>query len=268
MTLNFYQSLEFGLRHKNAFRFWWIDLFDIWASLVGDSVSEESACTAGDLGSVLGSGSFPGEGSGNPLQYSCLENPMDRGSWQAMVHGVTRVRQDVATELPPTTTTIQLIRGFPDGSVVRNLPAMQELQKIRVQYLGWPAPLEKQMGTLFLAWNPMYSCLKNPINRGTWWATVRGQQRVGHDRCDWARGHTGYRMNNAKTLALKKYIAALTFLSVARFGGTLNVRVYENVDILRKARAIFPWMSRKNESDICISFPGLLCKLTNKYQSK
>ena len=41
-----------------------------------------------DTGSVPGSGTYPGEGNGNPLQYSCLGNPMDRGAWQATVHGV------------------------------------------------------------------------------------------------------------------------------------------------------------------------------------
>ena len=48
----------------------------------------ESACKAGDPDSITGSGSFPGEGNGNPLQYSCLENPMDGGAWQPTVHGV------------------------------------------------------------------------------------------------------------------------------------------------------------------------------------
>ena len=43
---------------------------------------------AGDMGSILGSGRSPGEGNGNPLQYSCLEKSMDRGVWQATVHGV------------------------------------------------------------------------------------------------------------------------------------------------------------------------------------
>ena len=51
-----------------------------------------SACNAGDLGSIPGSGTFPGEGNGNPLQYSCLENPMDRGAWWATVHGVAKRR--------------------------------------------------------------------------------------------------------------------------------------------------------------------------------
>ena len=45
---------------------------------------------AGDLGSIPGSGRYPGEGNSNPLQYSCLENPIDRGDWQATVHGVTK----------------------------------------------------------------------------------------------------------------------------------------------------------------------------------
>ena len=45
---------------------------------------------AGDLGSVPGSGRSPGAGHGNPLQYSCLENPMDRGAWQPTVHGVVK----------------------------------------------------------------------------------------------------------------------------------------------------------------------------------
>ena len=44
----------------------------------------------GDVGSIPGSRRFPGEGNGNPLQYSCLENLMDRGTWQAIVHGATR----------------------------------------------------------------------------------------------------------------------------------------------------------------------------------
>ena len=47
---------------------------------------EESTCHAGDVGLVPGLGRSPGEGNGNPLQYSCLENPMDRGAWWATVH--------------------------------------------------------------------------------------------------------------------------------------------------------------------------------------
>ena len=53
------------------------------------SIGEEFACNAGDPGSIPGSERSPGEGNGNPLQYSCLENPMDGGAWRATVHGVT-----------------------------------------------------------------------------------------------------------------------------------------------------------------------------------
>ena len=52
-----------------------------------------SACNAGDLGSTPGSGRYPGEGKGYPLQYSCLENSMVRGSWQARVHRVKSINQ-------------------------------------------------------------------------------------------------------------------------------------------------------------------------------
>ena len=58
------------------------------------SVGKKSACHAGDPGSIPGLGRSPGEGYRNPLQYSCLENPMDRGAWQATVHGVARVGHD------------------------------------------------------------------------------------------------------------------------------------------------------------------------------
>ena len=56
----------------------------------GGSDSMESAYNAGDLSSISGSGRFPREGSGHPLQYSRLENSMDRGAWWAAVHGVTK----------------------------------------------------------------------------------------------------------------------------------------------------------------------------------
>ena len=58
----------------------------------GGSEVKASACTAGDLGSIPGSGRSPGEGNGNPLQYSCLENPMDGGAWWATVHRVAKSR--------------------------------------------------------------------------------------------------------------------------------------------------------------------------------
>ena len=62
------------------------------------SVGEESACSAGDSGSISGSGRSPAGGNGNSLQGSCLENSMDRGAWQATVHGVPRVGHDLVTK--------------------------------------------------------------------------------------------------------------------------------------------------------------------------
>ena len=62
-----------------------------WASLIAQKVkSEECAYNEGDPDSMTGSGRSPGEGNGNPLQYSCLENPMDGGAWHATVQGVSK----------------------------------------------------------------------------------------------------------------------------------------------------------------------------------
>ena len=66
----------------------------------GSSVSKESACSAGDPSSISGSWRCPGEGNDKPLQYLCLENPMDRGAWQATVHGIARVGHNLATKPP------------------------------------------------------------------------------------------------------------------------------------------------------------------------
>ena len=63
---------------------------------------QETACKAGDADSIPGLGKFPGEGNGNPLQYSCLGNPKDRGAWQATVHGVASSQ----TRLSDLTTLI------------------------------------------------------------------------------------------------------------------------------------------------------------------
>ena len=68
-------------------------LFDsILMGFSGISVGKESACSVRDPVLIPVSGRSPGEGNGNPLQYSCLENPMDRGAWQATVYGITKSR--------------------------------------------------------------------------------------------------------------------------------------------------------------------------------
>ena len=64
----------------------------LFSCFPGSSDGKASAYNAGDPGSIPGSGRSPGEGNDNPFQYSCLENPMDRGAWWATVHGVAKSR--------------------------------------------------------------------------------------------------------------------------------------------------------------------------------
>ena len=64
---------------------WWGYMCDF----LGGSVVRNPPANAGDAGLISGWGRSPGEGNDNPLQYSCLENPMERGAWKAAVHGVT-----------------------------------------------------------------------------------------------------------------------------------------------------------------------------------
>ena len=70
-------------------------LREIWVFPCG-SVGKKSACNAGDLGSIPRSGRSPGEGNGNPLQYPCPENPMDRGAWWAIVPGVVKSQRQMS----------------------------------------------------------------------------------------------------------------------------------------------------------------------------
>ena len=87
------------------------------------SVGKESACNAGDLGSIPGLGRPPRKGNGNPLQYSCLENLMDRGACWATVHGVARVGHDLATKPPPPSGCSLILRPtgslFPQSGIYR-----------------------------------------------------------------------------------------------------------------------------------------------------
>ena len=72
------------------------------------SDDKESTCSAGALGSIPGLGRSPGERNGNPLQYSCLENPMDRGAWRATVHGVAKSRTRLSDSHTHTCICTQL----------------------------------------------------------------------------------------------------------------------------------------------------------------
>ena len=70
----------------------------LYLGFPGGSDPKESACKTGDRGSIPGSGRSPGKGNGNPLQYSCLGNPMGRGAWWATVHGVAKNRTQLSNE--------------------------------------------------------------------------------------------------------------------------------------------------------------------------
>ena len=77
----------------------------------------ESACNVGDLGLIPGLGRSPGEGNGNPFQYSCLENSMDRQAWQATVFSLQRVGHDLATQQQQQSTwrlSFSYTRGCPE----------------------------------------------------------------------------------------------------------------------------------------------------------
>ena len=144
-----------------------------------------NARDARDTGSLPGSGRSPGVGNGNPLQHSCLENPMDRGVWQG---GSQRVKHDWARMLQELYFKCKYILpgAFLVAQMVKNLPAMWETQ-VQTQgskTLGWENPLEKKMAThsSILAW-------RIPWTEPGGLQSI-GWHRVGHDWNDLACTHT------------------------------------------------------------------------------
>ena len=108
--------------------------------LRGGSDGKASAYNVGDLGLIPGSGRSPGEGNGNPLQCSCLENPMDQGAWWATIHGVAKSQTRQWFHF----TSLHFKYGLLGGSVVKNPPAMWETW---VRSLGWEDSFEKETDT-------------------------------------------------------------------------------------------------------------------------
>ena len=105
---------------------------------------------------IPGSGSSSGGGPDNPLQYSCLENPLDRGAWWAAFHGVTENQ----IQLKRQSMHANMLMGFPGGSASKEpLGSIPGLGR---------SPGKGNGNT------PQYSCLGNPMDRGAWQATVHG----------------------------------------------------------------------------------------------
>ena len=122
-------------------------------------VRTESACSEGDPGAIPGPGRSPGIGNSNPLQYSCLENPMDGGAWRATVHGVAKSQTWLSDRFHTVLvffflahfTLYNQLQFHPShqnwfkwasliAQLVKNLPAMQETP---VLFLGQEVTLEK-----------------------------------------------------------------------------------------------------------------------------
>ena len=146
--------------------------FPLLTPFPGSSDGKESACSAGDLGLTPGLGRSPGGGHDNPLQYSCLENPMDWGAWWASVHGVQRVGHDWATKHNTAQSFYWLSRWlsgeesfFLSGDIgdTGSIPGLG-----RSPGGGHGYPLQ-------------YSCVGNPMDRGAWQVKPMGWWRVGLD---------------------------------------------------------------------------------------
>ena len=127
----------------------------------GGSDSKASAHNAGDLGLIPGLGRSPGEGNGNPLQYSCLENSMDGGAWWATVHGVAKSRTLLSDFTFTWLSWASLVAQKSKTSVCSagdpgSIPGLG-----RSPGEGNGSPLQ-------------YSCLENSMDGGAWWVTVHG----------------------------------------------------------------------------------------------
>ena len=136
-----------------------VSLLWLTQGFAGGSDSKESACNMGDLGLIPGLGRSPGECNGNPLQYSCLENPMDGGVWWSTVHGVAK-ETDMTERLHFHIHTLGLpwwLSGQESTCQCR-----------RHRFNSWVRKLPWRR-----KWQPTSVFLPGkPMDRGAWWATI------------------------------------------------------------------------------------------------
>ena len=116
----------------------------------GGSDGKESTCNVGDLGSIPGLGRSPGAGQGNPLQYSCLENLMDRGAWRATVNGVAKSQTWL------NTSTIQSQINYSVNRILQNLRELRRSHPLCFKYFSThellqAAPSTRQSEQVFLS---------------------------------------------------------------------------------------------------------------------
>ena len=108
---------QYGKMTSSCLFFSFYYIGDHVTSLVAQTV-KASACKAGDPGSIPGLGRSSGEGNGNPLQYSCLENPMDGGAWQDTIRGVAKSRTQLSDFTPqPCGQRVKLINHIPKQQI-------------------------------------------------------------------------------------------------------------------------------------------------------
>ena len=107
------------------------------------TAGKESACNAGEKGSIPGSGRSHGGGHGNPLQYSCLGNLVDRGAWWATVHGLAKSRTRLSVQTHTLTTAVKIVRekAIPtilthDNRVLRTQSAETDISSVHFSHLA------------------------------------------------------------------------------------------------------------------------------------
>ena len=139
-----------------------------------------SAGDKGDSGSIPGLGRSPGGGHGNPLQYSCPENPMDGGAWWVTVHGVAKSWTRLSDlTFPFPFHALEKALATHSSTLARKIPWMEEPSGL--QSMGSRRVRHDRATSLSLSCtgegngNPLQcSCLENPRDGGAWWAAVYG----------------------------------------------------------------------------------------------